>query len=98
MAESAMPTAQSSTPPSDLRALLDAVLDAIDIPHPATIGDAEGYQVALDRRASLAIIIARAALAGDPADVGWNVDYLRRTLTQHPATGYRHQGDAEAGR
>ena len=98
MAESAMSTTQNSTPSTDIRALLDAVLDAIDIPQPATIGDTDGYQVALDRRASLAIIIARAALADAPADIGWNADYLRQKIAEHPPTGYRSTKDAEAGR
>ncbi|MGW0933639.1 hypothetical protein [Streptomyces sp. NPDC002666] len=83
---------------NDIRTLLEAVLEAIDIPHPATVGDTDGYQVALDRRASLAIIIARAALADAPADIGWNADYLRQKLAEHPATGYRHHKDTEAGR
>ncbi|MEU3203549.1 hypothetical protein ABZ702_06630 [Streptomyces cyaneofuscatus] len=85
-------------PAADLRALLDAVLDAIDIPHPATIGDTEAYQVALDRRAALAVTTARAALAENPDDIGWNADHLRRRLAEHPPTGYRSTQDAEAGR
>ncbi|WP_030342241.1 hypothetical protein [Streptomyces californicus] len=81
-----------------IRALLDAVLDAIDIPHPATVGDTEAHQVALDRRASLAIVVARAALAENPDDYGWNAAYLRRKLAEHPPTGYRHYADTETGR
>lgn len=83
---------------SDVRALLDAVLDAIDIPYPATTADDETYRTILDRRLSLAVIVARAALAENPADYGWNADYLRQKITQHPATGYRHYADKEAGR
>lgn len=81
-----------------LRALLDAVLDAIDIPSPATIGDTDSYQIALDRRASLAIVVARGALAEDPADLQWNADYLRRKLAESPPTGYSTYSDTGAGR
>ncbi|PVD01324.1 hypothetical protein [Streptomyces sp. CS014] len=84
-------------PAAGLRALLDAVLAAIDIPHPATIGDTEAYQAALDRRASLAITVARAALAENPDDYGWNADYLRQRLAEHPPTEYRH-ANTEASR
>ncbi|MFH8668827.1 hypothetical protein ACH4F3_28660 [Streptomyces anulatus] len=74
---------------TDLRALLDAVLDAIDIPYPATIGDDNAYRAVLDRRLGLAVIAARAALAEGPDSISWNVGYLRRKLAEHPPTGYR---------
>ncbi|GGS27915.1 hypothetical protein F2B00_00275 [Streptomyces parvus] len=89
----------STQPTTDgLRALLAAVLDAIDLPHPATIGDTEAYRAVLDRRAALAVTTARAALAENPDDYGWNADHLRQRLTEYPATGYRHCTDTEAGR
>lgn len=83
---------------TDLRALLDAVLDAIDIPHPATIGDDDAYRAILDRRLGLAVIVARAALAEEPDSIAWNTAYLRRKLEALPPTGYRHYADTEAGR
>lgn len=82
----------------DLRALLNAVLDAIDIPAPATGADLDPFRAVLDRRASLAVITARGALAELPTDIGWNADYLRRKLAECPATGYHALGDGEAGR
>lgn len=81
---------------SDLRALLDAVLEAIDIPNPASGADMDQFRALLDRRATLAIVTARAALAEEPADLQWNADYLRRKLAEYPPTGYRH--DTEASR
>ncbi|MFJ4916078.1 hypothetical protein [Streptomyces sp. NPDC088726] len=81
----------------DLRALLGAVLDAIDIPSPASGADLDQFRALLDRRVGLAIITARAALTEDPADIQWNVDYLRRVLAEHPPTGYRHHGHTGAG-
>ncbi|WP_326659586.1 hypothetical protein [Streptomyces sp. NBC_00385] len=68
----------------DLRALLDTVLDAIDIPFPATGGDLDKFYALLDRRVILAVGTARGALAEAPADIAWNVDYLRRKLAEHP--------------
>ncbi|MFJ2701865.1 hypothetical protein ACIO3R_01535 [Streptomyces sp. NPDC087428] len=81
----------------DLRALLDAVLDAIDIPFPATGADLDKFRALLDRRASLAVLTARGALAENPADIQWNVDYLRKKLAEYPTTGYRTSRDTEAG-
>ncbi|MFE1543630.1 hypothetical protein ACFW61_24560 [Streptomyces microflavus] len=74
---------------TDLRALLDAVLDAIDIPYPATIADDHAYRAVLERRLGLAVITARAALAEEPDSIAWNGGYLRRKLAEHPPTGYR---------
>lgn len=81
-----------------VRALLDVVLEAIDLPHPATVGDAETYRQILDRRAALAVTVARAALAEAPDSIGWNADYLRRKLAEYPATGYSTLADERVGR
>ncbi|MEU0001515.1 hypothetical protein ABZ069_31815 [Streptomyces microflavus] len=80
---------------TDLRALLDAVLDAIDIPRWATVGDEDAYRAVLDRRLGLAVIVARAALAEEPDSIAWNTTYLRRKLAEHPPTGYRAYQDGE---
>ncbi|WP_327337381.1 hypothetical protein OG384_14875 [Streptomyces sp. NBC_01324] len=79
-----------------LRSFLDAVLDAIDIPFPATGGDLDQYRALLDRRAALAVITARAALAESPDDLQWDADYLRRRLAEYPPS-YPH-ADEEARR
>lgn len=82
----------------DVRALLGVVLEAIDLPFPATIGDREVRDRLLAERAMLAVTVARAALAENPANIDWNVDYLRTQLAEHPATGYQAHGETEAGR
>ncbi|WP_406321902.1 hypothetical protein [Streptomyces sp. NBC_01637] len=89
---------QNPTQPDGVRALLDVVLEAIDLPYPATVGDEETYRKILDQRLGLALVVARAALAEAPDSIGWNADYLRRKLSEHPATGYRSLADEEASR
>ncbi|MFI1470618.1 hypothetical protein [Streptomyces wuyuanensis] len=78
-----------------MRGLLTAVLEAIDIPHPATIGDGEVHDRVLNDRAMHAAIALRSVLADKPLmDVEWITAYLRERLAEHPPTGYRHWGTA----
>ncbi|MFF4166894.1 hypothetical protein [Streptomyces sp. NPDC001741] len=70
----------------ELRTLLDAVADAIDVPYPDSFDDDEAYRSLLDRRARIAVVVARAALAEEPDAYGWNAAYLRRKIEQHPVT------------
>jgi hypothetical protein len=49
----------------DYRGALEAVLDAIDLPMPATIGDSEAFQKLLTVRVMYAVIHGRAALQPD---------------------------------
>jgi hypothetical protein len=84
MADLSMPTPKPETgrtaEAAALRALLDAVLDAITVPF-----DAHDYdQRVLDRTAWVRSTV-KAALAGDPGDLGWNVDYLRSKLAAEQA-------------
>ncbi|GGN38165.1 hypothetical protein [Streptomyces fuscichromogenes] len=58
----------------DLRALLEAVCEALTVP-----GDDFGDRRLADR-ARWARTTIRGALEDDPADVGWNVGYLRRKM------------------
>ncbi|MFE7803332.1 hypothetical protein ACFU51_01395 [Streptomyces sp. NPDC057430] len=67
-------SAENKTP-DPIRELLAAVLDAIDLPY-----DADDYDRRIAARAELAVVVARAALREDPADIAWNVDYLRAQL------------------
>lgn len=69
------------------RALLEAVVEALTLPH-----DAPGYSKRIEDRAAIAMVVARDALAGNPADLAWNADWLRQKLREE---GARHQ---EAGR
>ncbi|MFI5883398.1 hypothetical protein [Streptomyces sp. NPDC051554] len=75
----------------ELRQLLAAVLEALDIPSPATIGDGEVYdRILLDRVLDARVALAGVLRRGD--DPGWSADYLRVRLAEKPATGYRAVG------
>lgn len=78
--------------PAPVAGLLAAVLEALDIPHPATIGDTETRDRILADRAMHTVIALRSVLDGDPVGVEWNTEYLRERLAEHPPTGYRHYG------
>lgn len=80
---------------ADLRRLLEAVREAIAIPHPATVGDGEVH----DRILSERVMHARVALDNvldRSDDPGWSADYLRTRLLEHPPTGYREYGTPRA--
>lgn len=82
-------------PVDDLRDLLAAVLEAIDIPHPATTGDEAVYHAALARRAMHASIALRTTLeeTGVGADPRVRAAYLRERLAEAPPDTYRHWED-----
>ncbi|MET7711028.1 hypothetical protein [Streptomyces sp. NPDC005407] len=83
---------QDLTQPDDVRDLLAAVLEALDIPHPATVGDGEVHDRLLADRAMHAVIALRSTLDGHPLGIEWTTQYLRERLAEHPPTGYRHHG------
>lgn len=75
----------------ELRQLLAVVLEALDIPSPATVGDSETHREILAHRTIDAVAALRGVLQhGD--DPGWSADYLRARLAEKPATGYRTWG------
>jgi hypothetical protein len=86
--------------PEPVRDLLAAVLEAIDIPHPATFG----HQGAHDRLLNDRVMYARLALRStlEDAELGtamgpaWDAQYLRKRLAQHPVTGYVTVDQADA--
>ncbi|MDN3023829.1 hypothetical protein [Streptomyces sp. S.PB5] len=79
----------------ELRVLLAAVLEALDIPHPATVGDAETHdRILLNRVMDARVALEGALQRGD--NPGWSADYLRARLGEKPATGYRAAGHARA--
>ncbi len=81
----------------DVRALLAAVLEALDIPHPATVGDDEVYGRIRNDRATHAVVALRSVLDDKPLmDIAWTAAYLRERLTEHPPTGYVTVGQAHA--
>jgi hypothetical protein len=72
---------------------LAVVLDAIDIPHPATFGDTEEHARILADRVMHAVTALRDVLSDRPLmDIGWTTEYLRERLVTIPPTGYRHAG------
>lgn len=82
---------------ADFRELLSAVLEAIDLPHPATTGG-EGVH---DRLLSARVVHARIALRNlldDGPDLGpaWSAKYLRERLAEHPIAGYVSVDQAQA--
>jgi hypothetical protein len=87
-----MPPAESGKPTDAVRELLAAVLEAINIPHPATIGDQEAHREVLAGRALDAVVALQGVLE-DADDPTWSANYLRARLAEKPATGYRHWGE-----
>lgn len=78
-----------------LRALLVVVLEALAIPHPATIGDGEVHgRILADRVMHARIALENVLQRGD--DPEWSADYLRARLGEHPPTGYRAAGTPRA--
>jgi hypothetical protein len=79
----------------ELRELLAVVLEALDIPHPATIGDTEAHDRTLNDRAMHTVIALQRVLEEDrdPLGVEWTTTYLRERLAEHPPTGYRAWGE-----
>jgi hypothetical protein len=90
MADLSMPSRGGDTTlPEPVRDLLAAVLEAIDLPHPATTGGSEVH----DRLLATRVVHARIALRNlfdDGPDLGpaWTAKYLRERLAEHPVAGY----------
>ena len=71
------------------REALDAVRDALDIPHAATVGEQETRDRILVERAGHAVVMLQSILGGDTFDPAWSIAYLREQLAKHPAAGYK---------
>lgn len=82
--------------PEPVRDLLTAVLEALDLPHPATVGGSEAHDRLLNERAVHARIALRDVLDGRPATVEWMASYLRERLAKHPIAGYVTVDQADA--
>lgn len=90
MSDLSMPAcAGNTTLPEPVRDLLAAVLEAIDLPHPATVGGSEAHDRLLATRVVHARIALRSVLDDGP-DLGpsWDAQYLRERLSEHPVAGY----------
>ncbi|MEU3161992.1 hypothetical protein ACPCAJ_21145 [Streptomyces griseoincarnatus] len=85
------------TPPHDpTRDLLTALLEALDIPHPATVGDTKAHDRLLAERVMHAKVALRGALEDNPIGIDWVTNYLREQLAKHPVTGYVTTDQAQA--
>ncbi|MEU3730305.1 hypothetical protein AB0E81_12960 [Streptomyces sp. NPDC033538] len=84
------------SPADAVRGLLAAVLDALDIPAPATVGGSEAHDRALNDRAMHAKIALRDVLDGAPLGIEWATQYLRERLAETPPTGYVTSEQAHA--
>jgi hypothetical protein len=86
--------------PEPVRDLLAAVLEAINIPHPATYGGQDAHDRLLNDRVMYARLALRSTL--DDAELSpamgpaWDARYLRDRLAQHPVTGYVTVDQADA--
>lgn len=74
--------------PEPVRELLAAVLEAVEIPYPATLGDSEAYERIRATRTTHMEIAVRSALDGHPLGIEWTTEYLRERLAECPPTGY----------
>lgn len=77
----------------DLHQLLEAVLEALDIPAPATVGDTDAHHALLADRAMDAVVALQTVLKAPGDCAGWSADYLRARLAEKPPTGYQHWQD-----
>jgi hypothetical protein len=78
------------------RAALEAVYEALNIPHPATVGDAEKRAEILATRVMHATVLLRGITEGTTIDLARSVEYLRERLAECPAEGYRTWDEAVA--
>ena len=79
-------------PDLDLQTATDAlaaVLEALDIPHAATVGEQRTRDAILVERAGHARLMLATVLGQDTYDPQWAIGYLRDRLAGHPATGYK---------
>jgi hypothetical protein len=83
---------------ANVRDLLAAVLEALDIPHPATVGDTAARDRVLADRALHTVVVLQRVLSEDdgPLGIEWTTQYLRERLAEHPPTGYRAEGTPPA--
>ncbi|MGW1616558.1 hypothetical protein ACWCQZ_45440 [Streptomyces sp. NPDC002285] len=87
-AEQAPTLAVGALPPA-VSDLLAAILEALDLPYPASVGHQVAHDLLLNERAMHAKIALRAVLDERPlTEIDWTTAYLRERLAEHPPTGY----------
>lgn len=75
---------------AELRKLLAAVVEALDLPYAATVGgDEVRSKVVADRLMSV-MVVMKAVVAGLPryTTIAAQVEHLRERVAEHPARGY----------
>jgi hypothetical protein len=77
------------TIPVELLGFLAVLLDALDIPALATVGESEQYGRVLADRAMHAVIALPDVLDGNTLGIESTTEYLSKRLAEHPPTGYR---------
>jgi hypothetical protein len=75
--------------PAQAREILEAIQEAIDIPHAASAGDEAVRAEILEDRLLQVVTFLHGLLDYQRPDVAWNIAYLREQLAKHPAEGYR---------
>ncbi|MGW1808232.1 hypothetical protein [Streptomyces sp. NPDC002078] len=82
--------------PPAVENLLTAVLEAIDLPHPACHGGQEMHDRILNERVLHAKLALRSVLDDSSLGLDWDANYLREKLAQHPVHGYVTYAQAQA--
>lgn len=78
------------------RQALEAVLEALAIPHAATTGGDTVRNEVLVERIRHVVVFLEGLLRDEQAPQGWRIDYLRERLAEHPPTGYVTHDQAHA--
>lgn len=75
---------------SEYREALEAVRDALDLPHAATVGGDEVRSQIIGDRLTHVTLFLEHALADPPSPGGiaWSIAYFRERIAEHPAAGY----------
>ena len=87
------PTRKNPGDARDLRNLLEAVLEAVTLPH-----DTAEHARRMETRADWVRATVKGALAEDPADIGWNADFLRGRLRAEEAEAAEKAAQASVDR
>jgi hypothetical protein len=82
------PTIRVAALPPAVVNLLSAVLEAIDLPYPATMGGQAAHDRILNERVMHAKLTLRSVLDNSSLGMDWDANYLREKLAQHPVQGY----------
>ncbi|MFE5218385.1 MULTISPECIES: hypothetical protein [unclassified Streptomyces] len=82
------PTVRVGALPPAVANLLSAVLEALDLPYPATVRWQEVHDRILNERVVHAKLALRSVLADGSLGLDWDANYLREKLAQHPVEGY----------